>query len=284
MTRDGHRPVAEAAVGAPDPALRPFVERYLGYRRDGFAPGTHQGLPSRHVTVIISLGAPVDVAAMPDAAQRPGAFQSLAGGLHAAPATIRHPGRQHGVHLELTPLGARALLGVPAAELACRVVDLRDLLGRRADELLDRLATAAGWPERFAALDEVLARDAVDVRPPAPEVTRAWRRLLATGGTVGVRALAEEVGWSRRHLGERFGREFGLSPKAAAMVLRFERSQRLLERPERPSLAEVAVLCGYSDQAHLARDWRQLAGCTASAWMAAELPFLQDAPARSGAP
>lgn len=277
-------PVAEAAIGRPDRALRPFVERYLGYRREGFAPGVHQGLPSRHVTVIISFGAPVDVAAMPDPAQRPSSFQALAGGLHAAPATIRHPGRQRGVHLELPPLGASALLGVRAGELACQVVDLRDLLGRRAGELVDRLATATSWPERFAALDGVLARGAVEAGSPAPEVAWAWRRLLATGGTIPVRALAAEVGWSRRHLSERFGREFGLSPKAAAMVLRFERSRRLLERPERPGLAEVAVLCGYYDQAHLTRDWRQLAGCTPTAWMAAELPFLQDAPAKTGAP
>ncbi|MGI8874395.1 MAG: hypothetical protein ACR2KP_08725 [Egibacteraceae bacterium] len=69
--------------------------------------------------------------------------------------------------LELAPLGASALLGVPARELASRVVDLGDLLGRRAGELVDRLAEAAGWPERFAVLDEVLARGAVEVDPPA---------------------------------------------------------------------------------------------------------------------
>ncbi len=114
-------------------------------------------------------------------------------------------------------------------------------------------------------------------------MTWAWRRLLATGGTVQVAALAEAVGWSRRHLGERFRDEFGLSPKAAAMVLRFERSRRLLERPARRGLAEIAVTCGYYDQAHLTRDWRTLAGCTPTAWMAAELPSVQDTPLHAGA-
>jgi AraC-like DNA-binding protein len=226
--------------------------------------------------VIISLGSPVDVAGMPDPAQPPGSFRALAGGLHATPATIHHDGHQYGVHLELTPVGAGALLGVPARELASHVVELGDLLGRRAGELSDRMATAAGWPERFAVLDQVLARGAVEVDPPAPEVAWAWHRLLATGGTVRVGAMAEEVGWSRRHLGERFRRELGLSPKKAAMVLRFERSRRLLERSPRPGLAEVAVACGYYDQAHLSRDWRALAGCTPTAWMAAELPSVQD--------
>ncbi|MDQ3610033.1 MAG: helix-turn-helix domain-containing protein [Actinomycetota bacterium] len=273
----------QAAVGWPRPALGSFVERYLGYRQEGLAGGSHQGLPSRHVTVIISLGPPVDIAAMPDPAQPPGSFPAFAAGLHAAPATVHHDGNQYGVHLELTPPGARALLGVPAWELASRVVDLGDLLGRRASEMADRLATTPGWPERFAVLDAVLARGAVEVDPPAPEVAWAWRRLVTTGGAVQMSALAAAVGWSRRHLSERFRRELGLPPKVVARVLRFERSRRVLERPGRPGLAEVAVACGYYDQAHLTRDWRELAGCTPTAWMAAELPSVQDTPVQAGA-
>ena len=85
---------------------------------------------------------------------------------------------------------------------------------------------------------------------------------MATGGTLTVGALAAEVGWSRRHLGERFRAEIGLTPKAAGRVLRFERARRLLGRARRPGLAEVAALSGYYDQAHLNREWRELAGCS----------------------
>ncbi|HLF10100.1 MAG TPA: hypothetical protein VJA26_02710, partial [Gammaproteobacteria bacterium] len=45
---------------------------------------------------------------------------------------------------------------------------------------------------------------------------------------------------------------------------------------ERPSLAEVAFMCGYQDQAHMTREWNALAGSTPRAWIASELPFLQD--------
>ena len=41
-------------------------------------------------------------------------------------------------------------------------------------------------------------------------------------------------------------------------------------------LATVAAECGYADQSHLTRDWRQFAGTTPSAWIAGELPFVQD--------
>ena len=112
--------VNESAIGRPTPVLRPFVDRYIGYHQQGFAPGVHRGLPARHLTFIVSQADPVDIAGMPDAGQRPDTFQAFVGGLHAAPATIRHDGTQFGVAIQLTPLGASALLGVPAGRRPTR--------------------------------------------------------------------------------------------------------------------------------------------------------------------
>ena len=275
-------PVAEAVGGTPALPLRSIVERYRGYRTMGPA-ATHRGLPSQHLTFIISLDEPVDIARMPEDAQDPGRFQAFVGGLHASPATIRHDGYQYGISLSLTPLGARALLGMPAGELAYAVVRLEDVFGPSAVGLVDRLATAPGWRERFAILDEVLVARLKEGSAPPVEVSEAWRRMVAAGGAVEVGALVGDVGYSRRHLGELFRRELGLAPKVAACVLRFERSRRLLERPDRPALADVAVASGYYDQAHMTREWREIAGCPPTTWMAEELPSVQDPPADLGA-
>jgi len=110
--------VAEGAVALPAPALRPFVGWYTGYRQVGVAPGTHRGLPSPYLTMILTLDDLLDMAAHPDPAQPAGRFEALVGGLHTAPAVIRHAGRQSGVQVALTPWGARALLGPPAGRLA----------------------------------------------------------------------------------------------------------------------------------------------------------------------
>ena len=276
--------VSESVTGRPAPALRPYVARYVGYRQEGFAPGVHRGLPSPYLTFIISLGDPVDIVGMPDRAQDPGAYQAFLGGLHAAPATIRHQGSQVGVSLQLTPLGARALLGLPAGALAWSVVDLEDVLGRPGRELVDRLAGATGWAARFAVLDSLLARRVDEPAGPAPETARAWHRLVTSGGTLDVASLARGVGWSRRHLSERFRLELGLAPKVAGRVVRFERARRLLERPDRPALVDLAAACGFYDQAHLNREWRELAGCSPTTWLAEEvLPSVQDGAAGVGA-
>lgn len=266
--------------------LRHAIRRYVATDLAGLTPGSHQGLPSRYLTLIVGVRTPIEIAAMPDPGQAPGTFDALVGGLHASPATIRYGTRIGCIRVELTPLGARSVLGVPAGALAARVVALRDVLGHDGDELLDRLHDARSWPARTAVLDDLLARRVTGAGAEAVpvQVAGAWRALLSSGGTLRVGDLAEWSGWSRRHLGERFRAELGLTPKAAARVLRFERALDLVERSGARGLADVAAACGYVDQAHLTREWHALAGQPPAAWLAAqELPNVQDGGPVAGA-
>jgi AraC-like DNA-binding protein len=266
----------------PHPALRGLVADAVGYRQEGLAPGTHRGLPSPTLTLVVPLDGPLDVAAHPDPAQAPGRYDALLGGLHTTPALIRHPGRQAGLQLSLAPLGARRLLGVPAGELAALDVHLADVLGPTGTELVDRVRAADGWPARFAAAEDVLRRAVLPAGDPAPEVAEAWRLTLASAGRLRVAEIARRVGWSERHLTNRFRTETGLAPKEAARVVRFDRARRRLTARPRPGLAALAAAAGYADQAHLTRDWRAFTGLPPLRWMAAEFGFVQDHAAAAG--
>jgi AraC-like DNA-binding protein len=259
----------------PAAALRPYVSAYTGYRMDAAPRSVHQGVPSPHLTFVLCLDGKVEMLANADPSKPPGAFVAMVAGLHPRPAQIAQGDPQTGLQLRLTWRGARALLGVPAGELAGDVVDLEALLGRHTGTLLARLADAPGWPERFALLDAELAALAHRGRGEhgvLPEVGYAWDRLEETGGNLRIADLAREVGWSRRYLAEKFRDETGLAPKTAARVMRFERACDQLLGPGRPTFARVAADSGYVDQAHLSRDFRALAGTTATAWLAERLP------------
>jgi len=279
--RTGEPVIDESARVLPAPALRPFIAFYAGYRQAGVAPGQHRGLPSPFLTVIFTLDDPLHLAGHPDPRQPPGTYRTLVGGLHTVPALITHQGYQSGIQLALSPLGARALLGLPAGELAHTDVEGPAVLGPVADEIGERLQAERDWPGRFAVLDRTLTR--VLAAGPAglvsAEVGHSWRRLLTARGGCGVAELAAETGWSDRHLRARFREETGLSPKAAARVIRFDWARRRLLRrvvsgaPQ--ALADLAADCGYYDQAHLAREFRDLAGCPPSVWLAEEFRNVQ---------
>jgi len=273
--------------GRPAPELRPWVDWYAGYRFDGVAGGVHRGLPSAHLTFIVSVRDAIEVLAQTDPAQPPASYGFVLGGLQARPALVASPARlQEGVAIGLTPVGCRAILGLPARALWDTSLEASDVIGVAAVELRERLHCLSAWPARFAACDEALARVArqrgrADAGGGA--VSNAWRLVATSGGAIPVAELADAVGWGRRHLDERFRDEFGLAPKLASRVVRFDRARQQLQSPARPTLAEVAAACGYYDQPHLNRDFAAFAGCPPGEWMATELPSVQDGPKPHGA-
>ncbi len=248
--------------------LAAYVTSFVAYDVDLGAAGVHRGLPGTTLTVVLPVGEPLDVG-WGDGRSREARWSAVSG-LHAAPASIHHDGRQRGLQLGLSTAGARALLGVPASELAGELLELADVAPDLA-ELPERLAGASLGESRALvarALVRALARHG-EARPRA-EVGRALARL-----TRGERVsdVADEVGYSRRRLGTLVKQETGLAPKDYQRVARFEASRAVLgHRP----LAQVAAECGYADQSHLTRDWSELAGCAPTTWLREEFPFLQD--------
>lgn len=262
----------EMACRPSCPVLRTYVRGYCGYFESARSLTSRVELPSGSVGLIVGLGPAVEVAYP---GHRPGStarVTSFVAGLHDSYAVATATGWQQGVQIELTPVGAHMLLGVSMESLANRVVELDQVLGRFAARLAEQLYEAAGWPARFDVLDVVIASRLAAVRPPAPAITWALRRLTETGGLVGIGALAEELGSSRQYLAAGFREQVGLPPKTLARILRFQRVTRLLEREGEVGLAQVADECGYYDQAHLNRDFRAFAGRTPSQFLARRLP------------
>ncbi len=247
-----------------DPRLQPYVAAVRGYRFDGFPAGVHVGLPGPFLTLIVSFDGPTVVA---DPGHGPVGLASSASGIFDGPAAVHHDGAMHGLQVDLTPRGARALLGVPTAELS-RSVPLTDLLLPRDRGLEEELEATAGWPARTERLLRALTRRLVAGEAPSGRepALHAWELIAATAGRPTVRDVARELGWSERHLGVMLRAEVGLGTKRLLSVARFDRARRLVQAG-RP-LVEVAATCGYADQAHLTREWRSLAGAAPTAWLA----------------
>ncbi len=271
-------PIWEFAVAPP--RIAPGVVSMVGYRALDVPEAVHRGMPSSTLTFIVSLDDGVEAAdtaaALPTARPNP----IILGGLHLQASHVRQRRGEGGVQLALPPLAARALFGMPAAELSVTDFDAAPILGRRAADLHEQLAAARSWPDAFALVSAYLVaqqrRRGSTVRP---EVTHAWQLLRRSRGRAPVAGVAEQVGLSQRHLTTLFRREVGRTPKTVATLMRFEYATgRIAEdaRLGRVDLGGIAAESGYCDQAHLTRDFVRFAGTSPRAWLAEEFQNIQD--------
>ena len=136
--------------------------------------------------------------------------------------------------------------------------------------LREALESAPSWEAKFGVLDDFFLARLDDELSPVPTITRALGRLRATSGAIPMSELADEIGCSRRYLVAGFREHVGITPKLLARILRFQRAVGMMERPL--SWAEISLACGYYDQAHLIRDFRQFTGSAPGEFARRRLP------------
>ncbi len=249
----------------PSPRFARLVERAVGYRIAGYPARRPRRYAVRHGD---ARRAPRRAADHRRRRERPHGIRLGAG--RAVDGARAHPPRRQPARRAARPAPGRSPRALRGAGGRGRrhVARARRRHGSRCDELRDRLHETDSWARRFALVEGALLeleRDGGAHRDPAPEVTEAWRLIRASGGAAPIRDVASRVGWSMRRLQTQFAAEYGVTPKALARVRRFERSLPLVAAGEL-SLADVATGCGWSDHAHMDRDWRELAGTSPTRW------------------
>ncbi|MET0900871.1 MAG: helix-turn-helix domain-containing protein [Mycobacterium sp.] len=258
---------AEFLTATPHPSLRGVVLRYEGYREKSTHPVVFRELPCSFVPIIIDLDAGWTIN---DALR----LHSFIAGITDSLVLVRHEGSARCLQVDLTPLGARRLLGLPMHELANRTIAIEDVLGAAAHRLIQRIGDAPDWPTRFSLVDQAIRTRLAD--SPAIDAGLAWSLDRITAGASSIGALAVELGWSHRRMIARYRDAVGLPPKTVARIVRFERlTARLADSPA-VGWATLAAECGFFDQAHLSREVRDLAGQTPTELRASKVNFVQD--------
>jgi len=246
----------------PQAGLAHFVERIWtlsGHARelDGAAQPI---LPDGRPELVMHFGDPFERLGPGDTSTRQARL--LFAGQLTEQLTLRPTGAVAVLGIRFHAFGASALLPVPQHRLAGltgAVEDLSPPLARelhRVAEQTDDVESAVTLVER--ALERCLRPEWAD-----PRVRLITKTILQAEGLVSIDVLAERVSMSRRHLERRFLDTVGISPKRLARITRFQRALRVLEAsdPRRPGTVTAAT-CGYADQSHFIREFRQLAGCS----------------------
>jgi AraC-like DNA-binding protein len=191
---------------------------------------------------------------------------------------LRFQGMIDQVNISFFPGAAGAFVGLPLPELVGRMAAPEDVWPH---DFRDAVAALEPLPpeRRLPRLADLLLARLEPRREPPAQVREAVRLIRARRGRLRVRWLARQVNLSVSQLERGFTRHVGLGPKRLARQTRLCALAAEAMMPASPGWALLAAKYGYADQAHLAREFRELTGLTPSrfARVGSDADFLQDA-------
>jgi AraC-like DNA-binding protein len=245
----------------PNPPLNRFVECFWTLEGDsGSGPSDPERvLPDGCAELILNFG---DRFVQHCEQQRHTQPHQFFVGQITKPILISPTGTVELIGIRFHPSGTAPFFRLPMEQLTNQVVELELLskpIARRIAETVESLPTL--W-QKILELERILT-EAIDLESLDQSLLSLANNIVLRGGVISVDDLANSAGVSNRQLERRFLREVGVSPKVLCRILRFQQVFRVVETD--PTWATVAVDCGYYDQAHLIRDFRQFAEQTPAA-------------------
>jgi len=166
------------------------------------------------------------------------------------------------------PSGVAAFFAPPASELHDAPVPLDALWGDAdASEFRERLLIETTPEARFHQLERALLARLRRLPPPRPVVTFAVNALLAAPQARTIAQVVDQSGLSHQQLIRVFRHAVGIAPKRFGRVRRFQEVLDRVGHAVRVDWTEIALACGYADQAHLAREFQEFAGVSPTAYL-----------------
>jgi AraC-like DNA-binding protein len=171
------------------------------------------------------------------------------------------------------PGGTVPFVQAPALDLSDADVPLESLWGRQRDRLLREQLLSARDPQSTLDVLEAALLDSRREKAAHPAVGYALSEFRAHPSIARVRAVTDAIGLSPKRFIERFKADVGVTPKRYCRLLRFQRVVTRAHRDAPADWAELALACGYFDQAHLIHDFRAFSGLTPTAYEASRTGF-----------
>lgn len=254
----------------PSAATSHFVKCYWFLEDDSSGHDIQRIVPDGRPELIFNLGQPFENFVNDKWVRQPEAFFA---GQITGPFLIRPCGPARVFGIRFHPHGASRLLGLPIHELTDSVVALDDL-SRRLFSEWEQLSELNSLSQQFLALDCIMQEIAEQSGAFDPLVAHTVAQFERNGGMMNIADAAEEVGLSSRQLERRFRDTVGISPKLFCRMQRFQRIFHVMESPGADWVSD-AVHCGYYDQAHLIRDFREFSGKTPTALLGPEVDLAR---------
>ena len=272
----------------PGARLAPFIH-CLWYWED--APGPHRQerlLPSAEAAMIFNLrDDPIAVYEDDGRVRRYG--HAVLSGVRSNCFTIDCDQQDRVIGVQFRPGGASPFFPMPVSVMENTSLALADVWGHEAAWMRERILAgptpqamlrtlADGLLERLHTLERLHAPAQRRTALLHPAVIYMASQLEGSSSPGRVAAVTAQIGMSQRRLTQLFHEQVGVSPKTFHRVRRFQQTLHRLKGRSSVDWADLAVVSGYYDQAHLSHDFRRLSGMTPNAYLTAATEHLNHVP------
>ena len=256
----------------PHNSLRSFVRFYWLLEPGSGTDQPQRLLPGAGCDLIIQIGPPArcKIGEGRWQTRRPAGFVE---GHFKSFFQVRFTGGCRLAGLRFTSTGLYPFVKAPLKEFTQRFIDLVAVFGKAGLTLIQRVAELPAASVLPTVFDRFLNEQLAQPLGLDNRLEYAVQMLIKRRGMITVRRLTREAGMSERQLERAFDRHLGLSPECFAQMLRVNHFVQLARKPNRPSFTQLAYDCGYADQSHLIRAFKQHTGMTPRAYFHQQHPI-----------
>ena len=249
----------------PAPPLGRYVEKLWYCEGYQVAHRQERVLPNGRFQLIIDLADYADADSTP---------AGIIVGIRSQYSVTDTAGLQSIIGVVFWPGGSRRFFDVPADEFYNAHVPLELLWGSNVREVRERLRDAETADSKFRVLEDALVRRAQERLELHAAVQYALGEFLQAPHIRSIVDVTRDAGLSRRRFTQLFREQVGITPKLYCRLGRFQRVLKQIAAGGPVDWVDVALSGGYSDQPHMAHEFREFPGMSPGAYLAGERPFI----------
>jgi AraC-like DNA-binding protein len=244
----------------PSEALKPFVQHYWILETKGPATigSADKVLPYGHPEIGFIYG---DDYRFYQAGETPELLpKSFVAGQFCQSYFLEPTGTTGVIGIKFTPTGLFDLFQVSMQGLANKITDFAEFGGEEAAQITSDIIAATPNDRRIEVIEAYLLGKLASRKAQIGLMQLTVNMILKETGNVSLSEIAEKVNISSRQLERKFKEQIGISPKQFSRVVRLNHALKLLRTNADYNWQDIIFLCGYYDQAHFIKDFKDIAG------------------------
>lgn len=150
----------------------------------------------------------------------------------------------------------------PMAEIRDSVVDADLVWGSDFGDLRETLLETKDIGQRFVMVEHFLLTKFRSKLNLNPCVAFAVGEMTERPDRLSIARMNEKIGYSQKHFAEMFRKQIGVTPKSYLKIMRFQKAVKTIDAAVQFDWGEIALDCGFYDQAHFINDFKHFSGFT----------------------